>query len=115
MEPRILRAPLSAEEVRAHLPEDADMVKVVVDVQRKILALGGALHADGEQVLLDDGSQQDNLWGANIYPKKSGDAQIEYTSLINIRPRQGNRSQSIQDPAIREAVASVIRTLLPLP
>ncbi len=90
------------------------MVKVVVDVARNVLAAGGDLHADGEQVLLDDGARQEDLWGANVYPTQPHERQIEYTSLINIRPRQGNRSMDIEDASRRTAVESLIRMLLPL-
>ncbi|MEK7523778.1 MAG: DUF5674 family protein [Patescibacteria group bacterium] len=89
-----------------------DMVKVVVDIKRGILAAGGEMHADAEQVLLDDGSKQEDLWGANIYPDSSGEDFIEYQSLINIRPRVGNRGMEIDDEAVRSQVKSVIETLV---
>lgn len=91
-----------------------DMVKVAVDVRRRVLALGGSLHADGEALLLDDGSRPEDLWGANAYPAQTTERQIEYTSLINIRSRQGNNGMELQDPALRTAVAEIIRALLPL-
>ncbi len=81
-----------------------DMVKFVVDVSRGVAAVGGEMHADAEQVLLEDGSRQADLWGANYYPGRGREECIEYTSLINIRPAQGNRSMEIQDPALRERV-----------
>ena len=81
-----------------------DMVKYVVDVDRGVIALGGELHADGEELLLGDGSQQEQLWGANYYPGRGEAECIEYTSLINIRPSQGNRSMVIEDPEIRGRV-----------
>ena len=81
-----------------------DMVKYVVDVQRGIAAVGGEMYADAEQALLEDGSRQPDLWGANYYPGRGREECIEYTSLINIRPAQGNRSMEIQDPAVRGRV-----------
>ncbi len=45
-----------------------DMVKYVVDIERGRAAVGGELHADAEELLLEDGSQQESLWGANYYP-----------------------------------------------
>ena len=89
-----------------------DMVKYVVDIERRVAAVGGELHADAEQLLLDGGSQQSDLWGANYYPGRGRDACIEYTSLINIRPSQGNRSMQIEDPAIREQVRELTFTLI---
>jgi hypothetical protein len=89
-----------------------DMVKYVVDVERRIVAVGGQLHADAEQRLLEAGSRQTDLWGANYYPGKAPEDCIEYTSLINIRPAQGNRSMLIADEAIRERVRDITFTLI---
>src|SRR3989442_922877 len=79
-----------------------DMVKYVADVQRGAIAIGGELHADAEQLLLEAGSRQADLWGANYYPGRGGDGCIEFTALINIRPSRGNRSMEVQDPVLRE-------------
>jgi Protein of unknown function (DUF5674) len=96
-----------------------DMVKYVVDVERRVAGVGGELHADAEQRLLEAGSRQADLWGANYYPGRGPDECIEYTSLINIRPAQGNRKMLIADPAIRERVREITFALLgqgePLP
>ena len=89
-----------------------DMVKYVVDVRRGIAAVGGELHADAEQVLLEDGSLQADLWGANYYPAELGEDRIEYTSLINIRPAAGNRSMEIELPEVRERVRGITIRLL---
>jgi len=96
-----------------------DMVKYVVDVERGVVGLGGEMHADAEQLLLEDGSRQADLWGANYYPGRGHEGCIEYTSLINIRPAAGNRSMEIQDPALRERVRDLTWALVgeggPLP
>jgi hypothetical protein len=89
-----------------------DMVKYVVDVERGIAAVGGEMHADGEQALLEDGSRQADLWGANYYPGRGPAECIEYTSLINIRPAVGNRSMEIQDPGVRERVRELTLALI---
>jgi hypothetical protein len=89
-----------------------DMVKYVVDVHREVGAIGGELHADAEQVLLEDGSRQEDLWGANYYPGRGTEACIEFTSLINIRPSQGNRSMEIEDVEIRERIRELSYRLL---
>jgi hypothetical protein len=81
----------------------------VVDIRRGLLAGGGEMHADCEDVLLAAGSEQDDLWGANWYP---ADQRIEFESLINIRPRLGNRSMIIQNEVIRQQVESVTRKIL---
>jgi len=81
-----------------------DMVKYVVDVGRGVAAIGGEMHADAELVLLEGGSRPADLWGANYYPGRGREECIEYTSLINIRPAQGNRSMEIQEPAVRARI-----------
>ena len=78
-----------------------DMVKYVVDVDRGVAAVGGELHADAEEALLEHGSRQDDLWGANYYPGRGREECIEYTSLINIRPARDNRGMEIEDPRPR--------------
>lgn len=88
------------------------MVKYVVDIERRVAAVGGELHVDAEQLLLDSGSRQADLWGANYYPGKGKEGCIEYTALINIRPAQGNRSMLIQDPEIRSRVREITFALI---
>lgn len=89
-----------------------DMIKGAVDLQQRIIALGGELHCDCEEVLLEHGSKQADLWGFNIYPEKSKDNRIEYTSFINIRPKQGNFQIEIKDEGLRGQIKAVIDSLI---
>jgi len=89
-----------------------DMVKVVVDVERGVAAVGGELHVDAADLLLDDGSLQEHLWGANYYPGRGVDDCIEYVSLINIRPAHGNRSMEVENPATRVRIRELTTTLI---
>lgn len=89
-----------------------DMVKYVVDVSREVVAVGGELHADAEQLLLEAGSQQSDLWGANYYPGTGEEHCIEYTALINIRPTEGNRGMEIVDEALREKIRDLTFELI---
>jgi len=89
-----------------------DMVKYVVDIERGVAAVGGELHADAEEILLADGSLQTDLWGANYYPGRGVDGCIEYTSLINIRPAQGNRSMLVEDTGIRRQIRELTSALI---
>jgi hypothetical protein len=89
-----------------------DMVKAVVDVAREIMVVGGELHADEEAMLLEDGSEPNNLWGINIYPGKQEDEFIEFDSLINIRPRMGNRSRGVEDADTRKKIIEIVNNLL---
>jgi len=88
------------------------MVKYVVDVERGLVAAGGEMHADAEEVLLEAGSRQADLWGANYYPGRGAEDCIEYTSLINIRPAAGNRGMELQDAALRDKVREITHTLV---
>mgnify|MGYP007034199096 CR=1 FL=1 len=89
-----------------------DMVKGVADIKRKVIALGGELHADAEALLINDGSASRDLWGFNIYPAKAKDERIEFTSLINIRPALGNKSMEVKDPKIQSQMQSIINNLI---
>ena len=89
-----------------------DMVKFVVDVRRRRIAVGGELQADAEALLLEDGSEQPDLWGGNYYPGLGPDGCVEYTSLINIRPAQDNPGMEIADPATRAQVGAIARELI---
>jgi hypothetical protein len=91
------------------LTEYESMIKIVVDIRRRSLAGGGEMHSDCEEVLLDDGSEQDDLWGANWYPDEQ---RIAFESLINIRPHLGNRNILIQDEGLRQKVESITREIL---
>ena len=86
-----------------------DMVKAVVDIERKIMALAGELHADEEAVLLHDGSKQENLWGINIYVNEPRDSWIEFDSMINLRPAHGNLSNTVEDPDIQKKLKEIYR------
>lgn len=85
------------------------MTKGVVDLDSGLLALEAEMHADLEQVFLNRGSRQRDLWGLNLYPEKSGPEFVEYTSLINIRPMQSNMSIEVQDPVLREKILDVVQ------
>ena len=99
---RIMREPIRRLDIASLAHEQfGDMVKAVVDVAREVMAIGGELHSDEEAALLDDGSKQEHLWGINLYPHEPESEWIEYDSIINIRPSQGNRSRDVEDPHAR--------------
>ena len=88
------------------------MVKAVVDLEKKIMTIGGELHADEESVMLEAGSIQKNLWGINIYPDMSGEDRVEFDSMINIRPSANNRSRDVEDPNIRLQIIEIVNHLI---
>lgn len=89
-----------------------DMVKFVVDVERRVVAVGGHLHADAEALLIEQGSRQAALWGGNYYPGLDEDECIEYESLINVRPGASNPGLAVEDPALRARMRDVIYGLI---
>ena len=88
-----------------------DLLKAVIDVERRVMAVGGELHADEEQMLLDGGSLQKNLWGINLYPNMMDEAWIEFDSMINLRPSQGNRSRGVDDASLRRQIVEIVQML----
>ena len=89
-----------------------DFIKAVVDLELKVIALGGSLHADEEKKLLETGSLQHNLWGINIYFDVELKDRIEFDSMINIRPSQNNRSRTIENPEIQKKIISLVNHLI---
>ena len=100
---------VTPEDISKMLAALKDYIKVAVDVRKGILAGGGVMHADCEAKLLEAGSEQKDIWGADWYPKTKT---IGFESLINIRPRQKNRSLEIKDGEIKTDVEKIIRKLL---
>jgi hypothetical protein len=85
------------------------LVKAVVDVTRRVLVVDAGLHTDEELFLLENGSVQEDLWGINLWPENFGsDGFIEFDSMINIRPAQGNRSRGVDDAAVRRAIEGIV-------
>jgi hypothetical protein len=89
-----------------------DFVKAVVDVTRNTMAVDAELHSDEEALLIQNGSNQTDLWGINLYPDLSGDDFLEYDSMINLRPSLGNRSRGVDDPSLREHIHKIVDGLV---
>lgn len=90
-----------------------DMVKAVVDIERSVMTVGEGMHADEESGLLEDGSRQGDLWGINLYPANHGNEDfVEFDSMINLRPSQGNRTRSVDDPEVRDRIMQLVERLV---
>ncbi|MBF0384326.1 MAG: hypothetical protein HQL27_00490 [Candidatus Omnitrophica bacterium] len=85
-----------------------NLVKAVVDIDEEVLAIDAELHSDLESLLLDKGSKQNSLWGINLYPEMQDKDFIEFDSMINMRPSQGNRTRGIESEGIRKKVAAIV-------
>jgi len=89
-----------------------NLVKAVVDIEKRIMVVGGDLHADEEAFMLQNGSAQKDLWGINIYPAGEGDQWIEFDSMINLKPQCGNRSRGVEDFTIQKKIRIVVNKLI---
>lgn len=90
-----------------------NLVKAVVDVQEEIMAVDGELHADEEVLLMEKGSKRSDVWGINLYPGSFGGEQfIEFDSMINLKPSQGNRTRGVDDIEIRKRIFEIVQKLV---
>lgn len=89
-----------------------NLVKAVVDTEKEIMAVDADLHADEESLLLENGSEQKNLWGINLYPELTEDDFVEFDSMINLRPSQKNRSRGVDDPDIQKRIIEIVNKLV---
>lgn len=103
---------ISIEQLKTTADEQfaGELVKAVVDIEKNVMAIGGAMHADEEAFLLEKGSKQQNLWGINLRP--NDDDLIEFDSMINIRPLQNNRSRSVENPQTQEIIRKIVAELV---
>ena len=109
MKIHIIRQRASEKEVDEMLEELQTYIKLAVDIERSVLAGGGEYHADCEEVLLEDGCRQEDVWGADWYPDSKT---VEFGALINIRPHQGNRGMEIENLELRKEIETIVRQLL---
>lgn len=109
MKIKILEEKIRKEELKKIAQENyGDMTKGVVDIEKEIIALGGEFHSEANEILIEKGSNQENVWGFNIYPEKQKEDRLEYDSLINIKPKQGNRDVIIGSEDIKEKMKNII-------
>lgn len=89
-----------------------NLVKAVVDIDQEIMAVDAPMHSDEEAELIKSGSEQENLWGINLYPKKYDDDFVEFDSMINIKPGQGNRSRGVDDLKTQKIIIEIVSKLV---
>lgn len=90
--------PISRQELKAGArPYFEEVVKAVVDVEKRVMAIGGELHSDEEAFLLEQNSRQENLWGINLFTELDSSEMVEFDSMINVRPAQDNRSRGVEN------------------
>jgi len=110
---KIITENITLDEIKAMAAATfGNLVKAVVDVERDLIAVDAELHSDLEALLLEDGSKQKNLWGINIYPEIQGDDFVEFDSMINMRPSQGNRSRGIENEELRKKIIAIAAKMI---
>lgn len=112
---RILESPTSKSDLIKNSTNfiDENVIKAVVDIKKEIMAVDSPMHYDCEQLLLENGSSQENLWGVNLYLDSDNiDDLVEFDSMINIRPAQGNRTRNVEDKDTQEKIKSVVKKWL---
>jgi len=113
MQAQIVKEKISKEELSKIMRDNyGEMVKVAVDVKRGVLAVGGEWHSEGDEILNQDGSSRENVWGINFYPWKPTGKRIEYHALINLKPSVGHTEMEILDSELKQEIKSVIEKLL---
>lgn len=101
--------PFTKEEIEK-LKEVFDVyIKTVIDINAKICSAGADRHFESEKILLDEGSNQEDLWGGGIDLETKV---IDFNSMINIRPRQKNMSNEIQNAKLREEFENLTKYFL---
>ncbi len=111
---RVVRNTISRDELRGIANERfGDLVKAAVDMRQEIIALGAELHADAEAELIEkEGSRREDVWGINLYPADTGEGFIEFDSMINLKPAQGNRTRGVKDEAVQKEIRRIVRTVV---
>lgn len=108
---RIVKENISIDELKEMSSKMfGNLVKAVVDIEKNILVVDAELHSDQEAFLIESGSNQKNLWGINIYPDLSNEERIEFDSMINLRPSQGNSSRGVEDEEIRKKILDIVNS-----
>ena len=105
----IIRVKANQETVQKVSEDFSGYIKFVVDAEKSILAAGGLRHFEGEELLLKDGCKQENLWGGGFDLKSK---ELDFDSMINIRPKDGNPSREVLSIGLREKIEKIVRELL---
>lgn len=89
---------------------DDSAIKAVVDINRGIIAVDSPMHYDCEQLLLENGSEQTDLWGINLYLDSDDiDDLVEFDSMVNVRPAQNNRTRGVENPETQAKIKEIVQ------
>lgn len=88
------------------------MVKMAVDIQKKIIALGAEWHSECQEALINRGSQTKDIWGVNLVLKKPSNERLEFIALINVKPSSGHYDMEITDEKIKKEIRRITDRLI---
>lgn len=89
-----------------------NMVKAVADIERGKMAIDGELHSDLAELLVEDGSKGQNVWGFNIYPELEPPTWIEFDSMVNLKPLLNNRTRNVENPQIQKKILAIVNNFI---
>ncbi|MFH1970944.1 MAG: DUF5674 family protein [Patescibacteria group bacterium] len=93
------KEPFTEKEI-ANLKKQFDIyIKTVIDIKKGVCSAGMDRHFEGEEILLKQESLQSDVWGGGVDLTTNV---IDCNSFINIRPKDKNLKNEIQDPKTRE-------------
>lgn len=90
--------PFTLEEISKLQEQFEVYIKTVIDIEKRVCSAGMDRHFEGEKILLDQGSKQSDVWGGGIDLETK---EIDFNSLINVRPRDNNTKNEIQSEWIK--------------
>jgi hypothetical protein len=109
---KLITTPITKVELKKMADSFGGLVKAVVDVKKEIMVVDAPMHADEEKELLEAESNQDDLWGINLYPELPSEDFIEFDSMINLRPNLNNMSRVIESEKLRNKIIKIISKLV---
>ena len=111
---KIIKEKITKQELENIVEENyGDMFKAVVDIKKEIMAIGGEFHSDASFILVEqEGSNQEDVWGINIYPEKEKNEWLEFNSLVNIKPLKNNRDVEIESEEIKDKIKNIVNRLV---
>lgn len=98
--------PYTQEEIDKLKEKFDSYIKTVIDLNKRICSAGCDRHFESEKILMDQGSNQKDIWGGGIDMVTKI---IDCNSFINIRPKQGNTSNEILNVRLRKKYEDVTK------
>jgi len=113
MEIKIIKEKINREELEKIAQQEyVTLVKIAVDTKKEIIALGGEWHSECQEVLIENGSINKNIWGANVTVSAPKKDRVTFHSLINVKPHCGHQQMEIQNADIKEKITQIIDKLI---